>query len=79
MKKRKKKTLSSGSTIVTQDFKMPAFTIFTYTIMHLVYRPKFCITIVSNFPWVPREIEDNSYAKLWGVNKEHYGLGENGE
>ena len=31
---------------------------------------------------VPREIEDNGYAKLWGgggVNKVHYGLCENGE
>ena len=26
---------------------------------------------------VPNEIEDNSYAKFWGVNKIHYGLGEN--
>ena len=26
---------------------------------------------------VPSEIEDNSYAKFWGVNNLHYGLGEN--
>ena len=26
-----------------------------------------------------REIEDTGYAKFWGVNKEHYGLCENGE
>ena len=26
---------------------------------------------------VPSEIEDNSYAKFWGVNNVHYGLGEN--
>ena len=28
---------------------------------------------------VPREIQNNSYAKFWGVNKVHYGLCENGE
>ena len=28
---------------------------------------------------VPREIEGNGYAKLWGVNKVHYCLSENGE
>ena len=28
---------------------------------------------------VPREIEDNGYAKFWGVKKVHYGLCENGE
>ena len=44
---------------------------------------KFCIAIVSNFSWVlqsvPREIEVIGYAKIWGVNKVHYGLCENGE
>ena len=28
-----------------------AFTIFTWTIMHLVYPPKLCITIVFDFSW----------------------------
>ena len=28
---------------------------------------------------VPREIENNGYAKFCGVNKVHYGLCENGE
>ena len=28
---------------------------------------------------VPREIQDNVYAKFWGVNRVHYGLCENGE
>ena len=32
-----------------------------------------CITVVL------REIQDNNYAKCWGVNKVNYGLGENGE
>ena len=41
--------------------------------MHLVYPPKFDITIFSNFSRagitvVPREIKDNSYAKYWGVD-----------
>ena len=27
----------------------------------------------------PREIEDNGYAKFWGLKKVHYGLCENGE
>ena len=67
--------------------------VFTLTIMHFAYPPKLYITIVSNFSWVlltviPREIEDNSYAKFggrgwwwWGrgLNKVHYGLWKNGE
>ena len=28
---------------------------------------------------VPREIQDNDYAKFGGLNKVHYGLCENGE
>ena len=59
--------------------------------MHLVYPPKFYITIVSKFllgiKVVPREIEENGYAIVffWGgggwsgggrVNKVHHGLGE---
>ena len=52
--------------------------------MHLVYPRKFCKTIVFNFSSlcitvVSREIEDNGYAKLWGVNKVRYSLCENGE
>ena len=48
--------------------------------MHLVYPPEFCITVVSNFSWVLQssqdEIQNNGFE---GVNKEQYGLGENGE
>ena len=40
--------------------------------------PEFCITIVSNSV-VPKEIQDNDYAKFWEVNKVHYDLCENGE
>ena len=29
--------------------------------------------------YYPKEIGNNGYAKLWGVNKVPYGLGENGE
>ena len=55
--------------------------------MHLVYSPKFCITIVSNFSWVlqswvvPREIEDHTMfmQNFGGVNKVHYCLCENGQ
>ena len=63
--------------------------------MHLVYPPKFYITIVSKFllgiKVVPREIEENGYAigflGGWGgggsgggrVNKVHHGLGEKSE
>ena len=32
------------------------------------------ITVVPS-----REIEDNGYAKFWGVKKVHYGLCENGK
>ena len=39
------------------------FHILTYTIMQLVYPPKFCISIVSNFllgvTVVPRQLEDD--------------------
>ena len=28
---------------------------------------------------IPREIEDNGYAKFWGLKKVHHGLCENGE
>ena len=63
--------------------------------MHLVYPPKFYITIVSKFVLgikvVPREIEENGYAIVvfffWGgggsgggrVNKVHHGVGEKSE
>ena len=51
--------------------------------MHLVYFPKFCLTIVSSFSWVlhssQEKIEDNELAKFWGVNRLHCGLCENSE
>ena len=61
--------------------------------MHLVYPPKFYITIVSKFllgiKVVPREIEENGYAIVFWegggrsgggrVNKVHLGLGEKSE
>ena len=43
----------------------------------LICLPKFCMTFVFLFPLgitaVPREIENNACAKLWGVNEVHYG------
>ena len=57
--------------------------------MHLIYRPpapfaqKRKKQLHNHITVVPREIEDNGYAKFWkgggGLNKVHYGLGENGE
>ena len=59
--------------------------------MHLVYppepppspTPKFCITIVFDFSWddcnAQEELENNGYAKFWGVSKALYGPCENGE
>ena len=51
--------------------KSDVLTIFIETTMHLVLPPpppkkRGCITIVSNFSWVSREIEDNCYAKFGG-------------
>ena len=50
--------------------------------MHLVYPPKFCITVVSNFSWVLQSSQEKSKTMVMqhlGVNKVHYGLCENGE
>ena len=38
-----------------------------------------CFQFLSGFTVVPREIEDNGYAKTLGVNKVRYGLCENDE
>ena len=60
------------------------FTIFTETIMHLVYLPKFCITIVFDFSSddfnTPEKTETKAMQNLGrGVSKLLYGLCENGE
>ena len=48
--------------------------------MHVVYYPKFCISIFVDFSWDDSgKIGNNGFAKFWGVNKVHYGLCENGE
>ena len=39
--------------------------------MHLVVSNCFIVRL--------REIEDNGYAKFWGIKQVHYGLCENGE
>ena len=38
-----------------------------------------CCQFLLGITIVPREIEDNGYAKFWEVNKVHYGLCEIGE
>ena len=38
-----------------------------------------CFQFPLGITVVPREIQDDRYAKLWGVNKVHYGLCANGE
>ena len=56
------------------------------SLLHLVYPPKFPITIVWNFtlglsviPIKRSKIEDNAYATFWETNKVYYGKCENGE
>ena len=53
--------------------RLSTFTIFTNTTMQLVNAPNFSV-FSRVFTVVPREIEDNGFAKFWGVNKVHYGL-----
>ena len=59
------------------------FTLFTKTIMYLVYPSKFYITIVSSFSLVLQSFQEKSKTivmqNFWGVNKVHYGLGEKSE
>ena len=38
-----------------------------------------CFQFLQDIRVVPGDIEDNGYAKFWGVNKVHHGLCENGE
>ena len=51
------------------------FAFFTYTIMHPVYPPKVCITVVSNFSWVLQSSQEKSKTIVMqhlsgvGVNK----------
>ena len=32
-----------------------------------------CVSFLLGITVVPREIENNAYAKFWGANKMHYG------
>ena len=45
--------------------------------MHLICPPKIlhnlCFSFLLGITVVLREIENNAYAKFWGVNKVHYG------
>ena len=48
----------------------------------LCLTPKFCIRLCFSFSGItliPREIEGNVFAKVWGVNKVYYGRCANGE
>ena len=51
--------------------------------MHLVYSPQYLYNhsfqFLRGITVVPREIQDNGYAKFWGLNTVHYSLCENGE
>ena len=51
--------------------------------MHLVCPPiilhNHCFQFLLGIIVVPREIYDNGYVKIFGLNKVHYGLYENGE
>ena len=64
------------------SWKSCSFTIFTETIMDLVYPHKIlhnhCFQFLLGITVVPREIEGNGYASFWGVNMcIHYSLGAN--
>ena len=37
-----------------------------------------CFSFLLSTAAVPREIENNAYARFWGANKEHYGKGGTG-
>ena len=60
--------------------------------MHLVYplppppkkkKKKFCTAVVPNFSWALQSSQGKSKTKVmqnvWGMNKVHYGLCEDGE
>ena len=50
--------------------------------MHLIYPPHFCITIVLDFSWEDgntQEKLEQRLCKILGASKVHYGLGESGE
>ena len=54
----------------------------TSPIRHFVWPPNFAYPLFFIFlgiTLVPREIEGNAFAKVWGVNKVYYGRCANGE
>ena len=62
------------------------FAIFKLPIIHLVYHPKVCITVASNFSWVlryyslPNRNQKQYLCKIWGgLSKLYYGQCEYGE
>ena len=74
-------------TQVDKDVRSPGtskvFTIFTQTIMHLVYPPKLCITIVFDFSWddcnTLESLKTLVMQNCEGENKVHYGLRESSD
>ena len=60
---------------------------FHIPIIHIVYLTppppnvlhKHCFQFLLGFTILPRELENNTYAKFWGVNKVYYGLYESSE
>ena len=55
---------------------------FSYRPQCSLFTPKtlhnYCLQFLLGITVVPRKIEDNCYAKFWGVDKVDYGLCENG-
>ena len=72
-----------SNSLIYARFTSLVITTFIWTIKHLVFPLRIlhnqCFQILQGITVVPREIENNGYAKFWGVNKVHYGLCENGE
>ena len=82
--------ITKGFTFIWKEFlgivrtlsQHDVFSIFTQTIMHPTPRNilhNHCFQFLLGITVVPLEIQDDDYAKFWGVNRVHYGLCENGE
>ena len=66
---------SECSFFLLSDASYFAYVTCTSAIIHLICPPKFCITFFFSFllgiTAVPRETENNAYAKFPGANKVH--------
>ena len=67
------KVLKLGS-VQTSNF---SYATSTFPIIHLICPPKIlhklCFSFLLGITAVPREIENNAYAKFWGANNVRYG------